>query len=115
NTLVITAADSDAGGMNIFAPRPDRIAGWGNTVPATAGAPGWHAPYENMAAADGIVGTATAPFTTGCGNYQFGIAWAGQSDFANTTITRAYGPGSDLVRGVIDNTDIYHIMKTVLF
>ena len=115
NTLVITAADSDAGGMNIFAPGPDRIAGWGNTVPATAGAPGWHAPYENMAAADGIAGTATAPFTTGCGNYQFGIAWAGQSDFANTTVARAYGPGSDLVRGVIDNTDIYHIMKTVLF
>ena len=96
-----------------MAPGPSRIAGWEGTVPATAGSATWHAPYQNMAAADGVGGTATAPFTTGCGNFQFGIVWAGQSDFASTMVTRAYGPGSDLV-GMIDNTDIYHIMAKVL-
>ncbi|MFW0859492.1 MAG: alkaline phosphatase [Dehalococcoidia bacterium] len=113
NTLVITAADSDAGGMNIWAPSPGEIARWEGIVPATASAPGWHPPYVNLAAADGIGGTGTAPFTTPCG-MQFGIVWAGQMDAATTMIARAYGPKSYLVTGIIDNTDIFHIMMKAL-
>lgn len=113
-TLVITAADSDAGGMQILAPGPSRIDRWEGFVPETTNAPGWHDPYENMASADGIGGTGGKPFSTPCGKWQFGISWAGQSDFATTMIARAFGARAELVAGNIDNTDIYHIMRKAL-
>ncbi len=111
-TLVITAADSDAGGMQIFAPSPSGIEGWEGTVPTITNIPGaWH---DNMAPADGVGGTGGKPFSTPCGTWQFGISWAGQADFATTLIARAYGAYAELVTGNIDNTDIYHIMKKAL-
>ena len=113
-TLVITAADSDAGGLSILAPGPSRIDSWEGKVPDTAGSATWHAPYQNMAAADGVGGTGGAPFETPDGKHKFGIAWAGQSDFANVMIARAYGNKAELVTGTIDNTDIHKIMMTAL-
>jgi len=45
----------------------------------------------------------------------FSIKWSGiGKDYGGSTITRAVGKSSELVRGTIDNTDIYSIIRKAL-
>lgn len=109
NTLIITAADSEAGGMEIYGflekdMMPDQ------PLPAKA---------HNGAPLDGINGTGTLPFLTAKdknGNqFQFAVAWSTNDDVYGSVIARAEGLNSDLMKGKIDNTEIYRIMYATLF
>ena len=109
NTLIITAADSEAGGMEIYGflekdmmrdkPLPEKA--------------------RNGAPLDGINGTATLPFLTAKDKYgnqfQFAVAWSTNDDVYGSVVARAEGLNSELMKGKIDNTEIYRIMYATLF
>jgi len=109
NTLIITAADSEAGGMEIYGflekymmrdkPLPERA--------------------NNGAPLDGINGTGTFPFLTAkdkSGNqFQFAVAWSTNDDVYGSVVAKAEGLHSELMKGKIDNTEIYRIMYATLF
>ncbi|HBR09666.1 TPA: alkaline phosphatase [Candidatus Acetothermia bacterium] len=110
NTLLLVAADSDAGGLNVMTHVPWQPMIAGEPLPARM--PGRRAIVEG-GPVDGVGGTGKIPFVTPCGQ-PFAIIWAGLQDFGGGTITRAYGLHASLVAGTIDNTDIYRIMRFVL-
>jgi len=109
NTLIITAADSEAGGLEIYGflekdmPRD-------KPLPLTA---------HNGAPLDGINGTSSKPFLTAKdknGNqFQFAVAWSTNDDVYGSVIAKAEGLNSELMKGKIDNTEIYRIMYATLF
>jgi glycerophosphoryl diester phosphodiesterase len=135
NTLVLTAADSDAGGMQVFqfAPytrpsgnfdrnNPDLAESqpevpFINVNPTTTnttkvfldGENGSTAseerPWISFKAEDSIDGP--------MGN--FGIAWAGTPDFPGSIVSKAYGMNADLLPSTLDNTFIYELMYKTLF
>ncbi|GCL37191.1 glycerophosphoryl diester phosphodiesterase [Sphaerospermopsis reniformis] len=134
NTLVLTAADSDAGGMQVFqfAPYP-RPSGNSTTVPALADTEP-SAPFvrinptttnTNQAVLDGVNGsTGTVadpwrPFSSvnsidgPMGN--FGVAWVGTPDFPGSIVSKAYGMNADKLPSTLDNTEIYDLMYKTLF
>src|SRR5690606_28530515 len=79
-------------------------------LPATA---------HNGAPLDGVSGTGTKQFLTAKdknGNqFQFAVAWSTNDDVYGSVIAKAEGLNSDLMRGKIDNTEIYRIMYATLF
>jgi len=109
NTLIITAADSEAGGLEVYGflekdmprdkPLPEKS--------------------KNGAPLDGINGTATLPFLTGKDkngrNFPFAVAWSTTDDVFGSVVAKAEGLNAHLMNGKIDNTDIYRIMYTTLF
>ncbi len=110
DTLLISAADSDGGGMRMRGihvpdgqPIPDRL-------PATdrTGAP-----------IDGIDGTGTAPFMSAPDKagqrHPFLIIWPGYDDVSGGILVRAEGLNSDKVHGMMDNTEIPKLMHRTLF
>jgi alkaline phosphatase len=109
NTLIITAADSEAGGMEIYGflekdmPRD-------KPLPPRA---------YNGAPLDGINGTETPPFLTAKdknGNqFQFAVAWSTNDDVFGSVVAKAEGLNSELMKGKIDNTEIHRIMYATLF
>jgi len=109
NTLIITAADSEAGGMEIYGflekdmPRD-------KPLPPTA---------HNGAPLDGINGTSSKPFLTAKdkngSQFQFAVAWSTNDDVYGSVIAKAEGLNSELMKGKIDNTEIYRIMYATLF
>ena len=114
NTLIVTAADSDAGGLQVD--DSDEIVGTFTTNPT--GLDDSNFPdFENPG--DGQQGVGTAAFVTPpstSGNaYNFGVAWAGTPDFAGAIVTKAHGLNADLLPAVVDNTDIYRALYTTLF
>ncbi|NJL47903.1 MAG: alkaline phosphatase [Leptolyngbyaceae cyanobacterium SM2_5_2] len=114
NTLIITAADSDAGGMQVD--DSDETVGTFTTNPTGLDDP--NVPdFENPG--DGQQGVGTAAFVTQpstSGNaYNFGVAWAATPDFAGAIVTKAHGLNADLLPAVVDNTDIYRAMYETLF
>ena len=108
-TLIITAADSEAGGMEAYGflekdmPRDEPL-------PEKS---------KNGAPQDGINGTATLPFLTGKdenGNrFPFAVAWSTSDDVYGSVVAKAEGLNAGLMNGKIDNTDIYRIMYATLF
>ena len=109
NTLIITAADSEAGGMEIYGflekdMMPDQ------PLPEKS---------KNGAPLDGINGTATKPFLSAKDKYgnqfPFAVAWSTSDDVYGSVIARAEGLNSELMNGKIDNTEIYRIMYATLF
>ncbi|MBE9156204.1 alkaline phosphatase [Nodosilinea sp. LEGE 06152] len=134
NTLVVTAADSDAGGLQVFQFAPyTRPSGneisepaLGNEEPSVpfiyanptteAGTPVFldgatgstgspEFPWESFAAVDSIDGP--------MGN--FGVAWVGTPDFPGSIVSKAYGLNADLLPSTLDNTFIYEMMYRTLF
>ncbi|GAB4364274.1 MAG: alkaline phosphatase [Calditrichia bacterium] len=108
HTLLITAADSDAGGMevlNVLDPNE-----FDKPLPPTT---------KNGAPLDGRDGTATPPFVSApdrFGNqFRFGIAWTCYDDVAGGVLARAHGLNSHLLPNNVDNTDIYRMMYITLF
>jgi len=109
-TLLITAADSDGGGLRMVGipsgspgDVPDRLPAWD----------------RNGAPIDGVRGTGSAPFLAAPDRagrqLPFYIVWSAQDDVSGGILVRAEGLHADLVQGTVDNTDIAKIIRTVLF
>lgn len=114
DTLIITAADSEAGGLQLD--DTDETAGTSRTNPTglnLTAAPD----FENPA--DGQQGVGTEAFVAAPadnGNvYNFDVTWAGTPDFAGAVVTKAHGLNADMLPATVDNTDIYRAMYETLF
>jgi len=116
NTLVVTAADSDAGGLQIDDAAPGNV-GTVGTNPTAPGLPEADATFRNPL--DGQSGRGTESFVAAPaanGNvYNFAVGWAGTPDFAGAIVTKAHGLNADRLPATIDNTDIYRVMYETLF
>ena len=118
NTLLVTAADSDAGGMQIFGPAPassDRVTtSTGNPIGIG---------FNQGFPLDGIEGQNTAPFVSepdAFGNtMDFAIGWVGTNDVGGAIISRAEGLNADLLRSEFstqfDSSDVYRMIYVTLF
>ncbi len=109
-TLLITTADSDAGGMQVFpvpVPGPDAEL---EALPPTP---------PNGAPLDGVEGGGSLPFLAMPDQFgerwPFGIAWATFDDNRGGIVARAVGLNSELLPVSTDNTDIYRMMYATLF
>ncbi len=109
NTLVLTAADSDAGGLEVL----------GETVSAMPLNQKLPATNQNGAPIDGRDGTSTLPFLAAPDakgqRFPFAIAWSGGNDSAGAIVAKADGLNANLIQGTIDNTDLYRLMYGTLF
>jgi alkaline phosphatase len=109
NTLIITAADSEAGGMEIYGfLEKDMMRN--EPLPKTA---------HNGSPLDGVEGTESKPFLTvkdkNGKQFQFAVAWSTNDDVYGSVVAKAEGINSELMKGKIDNTEIYRIMYATLF
>jgi glycerophosphoryl diester phosphodiesterase len=123
NTLVITAADSDAGGLQVWQPTPfapglaevetDPTRTSLTANPTTVndlfnpldGANGSEPPITTFAAEDSLDGP--------MGN--FAVGWVGTPDFPGSIVSKTYGMNADLLPSTLDNTEIYKLMYQTLF
>ena len=109
NTTLITAADSEAGGLAVSGYEIDNLDA-GTLLPALD---------SNGAPLDGVNGTGTLPFISkpdkSGKTFPFGIVWASFGDLTGAVVARAHGLNADKMYGKIDNTDIYRIMYLTLF
>jgi glycerophosphoryl diester phosphodiesterase len=111
NTLLLTAADSDAGGLQV---RDSRNAGEPvgtvNNNPTTE---------ERPIALDGQTGANTLPFvSTPDANgdvLPFAIGWVGTPDFSGSIVSKAHGLNADKLPATVDNTGMYELMYETLF
>ncbi len=109
-TLLVTTADSDAGGMHMSG---DPIGDdWqpGGLAPETS---------VNGSPIDGVSGTGTplflaAPDAQGR-RLPFYITWATGNDVSGGVLVRADGYNAHLVRGSMQNTDIAKLIRRTLF
>ena len=130
NTLVITAADSDAGGLEVddvpigsdtfglSEPESDfTILGQAELTAFGTGADGTPVELDDTNGSDDGV---FVPFTTGAPDadgdvFDFGVAWATLSDVNGGIVSKAYGLNSEELPATTDNTDIYRVMYKTLF
>lgn len=107
NTLLVTAADSDAGGLQIDFIREKN---YGKPVPLET---------SSGATIDGKDGAGSLPFTAKPDQYgksfEFFVCWATSYDMYGGVIAKAHGLNSDLLPNNVDNTDIYRIIYATLF
>ncbi|MEM8874701.1 MAG: alkaline phosphatase [Planctomycetota bacterium] len=109
-TLLITTADSDGGGL-----RPV-----GFPIRSEDDIPGAVPPRDfNGAPVDGIAGTGTAPFMSAPDRFgrslPFAVVWSSRNDVAGGVLVRADGFNSHFVRGSFDNTDVAKLIRRTLF
>jgi alkaline phosphatase len=109
-TLMLMAADSEAGGLQVLgAASSDKIK-TGEKLPErdTNGAP-----------IDGVDGTGSLPFLSAPDRagvrHPFAIAWGAGDDTSGNILARSIGLNSDQMRGMIDNIGIYSLMHRTLF
>ncbi|MEL7520273.1 MAG: alkaline phosphatase, partial [Cyanobacteria bacterium J06553_1] len=136
NTLVITAADSDAGGLEVddvpiggFGLDPEQVES-GFTLRAQAElaafgdeADGVLVQVDDQDGSNDLPGFSTdvfEPFTTGEPDadgdvFDFGVAWATRSDVNGGIVSKSYGLNAELLPATTDNTDIYRVMYQTLF
>jgi alkaline phosphatase len=113
NTLMLTTADSDAGGLQVVGPNraAAETAFAGGVVPARD--------PNNGAPLDGVEGTGGRPFMSAPDRagqrLPFAIAWATLFDVTGGILVRAVGRNAELVRGTMDSTDVYRVMYQTLF
>lgn len=109
NTLVVVAADSNAGGMLHIGLGDDKTA-----PPAIV-----NAKDRNGAPRDGVDGANTAPFTAKPDKagrvMKFAVMWATLSDGSGGVLVRADGKNRQHVHGSFDNTDITRLIRLTLF
>jgi glycerophosphoryl diester phosphodiesterase len=116
NTLIVTAADSDAGGLQIRDPLPAGNVGTVSANPTNI--PGQPSgAFVNPL--DGQTGRGTQVFTSAPAangeQFSFGVGWVGTPDFAGSIVTKAHGLNADKLPATVDNTDIYRVMYETLF
>ena len=113
-TLLITAADSNAGNMNIDDAEPGEALG---NVAINTNSEG----VNVEAPLDGIDGAGSNPFVSAKGadgiERSFSVIWASPHDLSAGILARAKGLNAEKLSrlGVVDNTDIYRIMYYTLF
>jgi alkaline phosphatase len=110
STLLLTAADSDAGGLEVYPIRdPDSLVAE-TPLPTRT---------RNGGRLDGREGTATPPFMSRPDQFgrswPFGIAWASFDDNLGGIVAKAHGLNAGLLPSNVDNTDIYRMMYATLF
>ncbi len=109
NTLLVTAADSDAGGLEVIGGTTEKFP-LDKPVPEKG---------DNGAPWDGKDGTATLPFVSGPDkqgkNHPFAIAWGGFNDFTGSIVAKTHGLNASELPTTVDNTDIYSLMYLTLF
>ena len=108
-TLLLTCADSDGGGMRMVGiPMPP-----GATLPERL-----PKRDDNGAPIDGVHGTGSAPFLAAPDRsgqrLPFAITWSAKDDVSGGVVVRAQGLLADRVRGTMDNTDIAHLIRAAL-
>lgn len=122
NTLLLTAADSSAGGKHVLGEDAEGMrrlvkegrAGLGDINSGTDG-------KYVRAPLDGIDGSNTPPFASAPDrqgvSMPFVITWATRHDLSGGILVRAKGLNAERVSqmGVVDNTDIYRLMYYTLF
>lgn len=106
-TLLVVAADSDAGHPALWVPREPAN---DYSLPTQSG---------SGAQLDGINGSGGVPFLSkpdAFGNtHPFAIAWATSGDFQGSTVARAHGYKSQLLKTSVDNSHLFQLFHTVLF
>ena len=108
DTLVVTTADSEAGGWDVIGINPDCHE---QRKYVMMGRDSNGAPYGLNASGEPFL---TAPDATGR-RLEFVLTWATKSDTSGGIIVRAEGKDADKVRGSLSNIDIYAIMRGALF
>ncbi len=112
DTLLIMAADSNAGGMTLVGPSAAEIT---RLIPDGVLPPR----MRNGAPLDGVAGAGTAPFVSGPDihgvTHRFGISWSGFSDVSGGVLVRAKGMNADKVEPLLQNTTLYDLMYVTLF
>ncbi len=108
DTLLITAADSEAGAMDVIGlpPGDEKIA-----AIAANGRDFNGSPYGLDLEGKPFV---SAPDSKGV-RHQFVVVWGTLNDTSGGILVRAIGKGSELVRGTVDNVGINRVMRKVLF
>ncbi len=129
NTLIITAADSAAGGLQLDDKSGDTV-GTNFRQPSfddlegNVAVPGFERSGQQVFAyevpLDGQTGNDTEPFVTGAPDangdiFEFGAAWATFSDVFGSIVTKTYGLNADKINSTIDNTGVYRLMYETLF
>lgn len=114
DTLLITAADSDASGLQVLGGYPPS----GDPVITRQPLPAQV--RDGGPPLDGRDGTATLPFESAPDaagrTHPFAIAWGGGPyDTYGAVLVRAAGLNAHLVNGNFDNTDVYRVMYRTLF
>ncbi|MCU0760570.1 MAG: alkaline phosphatase [Steroidobacteraceae bacterium] len=141
-TLVLTAADSDAGGMQVISPNVSGnpagtpqtnvlAAGRAPDVAGTVGVNPSSTPLVGTTPAstavnsfvDGIEGRQSPLFVTEPDQFgqrmQFGVVWPGTGDYSGGILSRAAGWNARLLNTTFserfDNVDVYRMMHLTLF
>ncbi|MGE0266979.1 MAG: alkaline phosphatase [Candidatus Omnitrophota bacterium] len=111
-TLLITASDSDAGGLQVYSPADSSF----NTL---HGYNQLDSRTDNGAPLDGRAGRRSLPFESAPDRreeqFYYGMAFAAYSDLSGGIIARAAGLNSERLPLTVDNTDIYRMMYLTLF
>jgi glycerophosphoryl diester phosphodiesterase len=111
NTLLLTAADSDAGGLQVV-DRSSATANVGtvNNNPTTT---------ARNVPLDGQTGANTPPFIAqpdaNGDTFPFAVGWVGTPDFSGSIVTKAHGLNSGRLPATADNTVMYELMYETLF
>ena len=134
NTLLVTAADSDGGGLEVFQFKPyDRPEGnFDEDNPELSSQP--EVPFINVNPTterdtvnflDGVDGSTASeenpwvPFSAKDSldgeMGDFGIGWVGTPDVPGSIVSKTYGLNADKLPSTVDNTGIYDIMYETLF
>lgn len=108
DTLLMMAADSDAGGLQVIS--GSEVPGEGEAVAATT-AGGGILHGQTGAFGDAFM---SAPDAAGV-RHPYGIAWVGYNDVAGGILVRAAGLNADKVEPLMDNTDVNALMRETLF
>lgn len=111
NTLLLTAADSDAGGLQVLdRSNPNQPVGTVNANPTTS---------SRNVRLDGTTGANTLPFIAqpdANGDvFPFAVGWAGTPDFSGSIVSKAHGLNADKLTSTVDNTVMYELMYETLF
>lgn len=110
-TLMLTTADSDAGGMQVIGPGPaQQIIRAGQPLPERD---------RNGAPLDGQTGTRGEPFLSAPDRngvrHPFAISWSTLTDVSGGILVRGVGLNSEFITGAMDNVDVYRIMYRTMF
>jgi alkaline phosphatase len=113
DTLMLTTADSDAGGMQVIGPgRQQQAIREGANLPERD---------RNGAPLDGQRGTGTPAFLSAPDRngqrHPFAIAWATLTDVNGGILVRGVGRNAERISqaGLMDNVDVYRLMYRTLF
>ncbi|HYN39650.1 MAG TPA: alkaline phosphatase [Rhodospirillales bacterium] len=129
NTLILTAADGDAGQMTVLSfgpsagPQFRTFDSNGIVLPVNSYNPNGTSSLNVLPPPDGFEGRLTRTFEASPDDfgtvYQFGIGWIGTPDNYGSVISRAQGLNAELLQTEFsqrfDNTDVYRLMYATLF